>query len=185
MPNLVNKMTIADLESALEGTEGMLLVSFGGLDMSLTEKIRADLAEKGAGFRMVRNKLAKRVLSGKGLEFDANAFLGNTAIAYGNAEAVIGAAKVLTEKEIKKTKLVAVKGGFLEGQTLDAAGATLLADVPDRDTVNAMLLGVISGPARGIACIINAVPASVARVIQAHADDADGGDSPAADASEG
>lgn len=185
MPNLVNKMTIADLESALDGAEGMLLVSFGGLDMPLTEKIRDGIAEKGAGFRMVRNKLAKRVLAGKGLEFGSEAFLGNTAIAYGDAEAVIGAAKVLTEKEIKKTKLVAVRGGMLEGQTLDAAAATQLADVPDRDTVNAMLLGVISGPARGIASIINAVPSSVVRVIQAHADNADGADAPADESSEG
>ena len=190
MPNLVNKMTIADLESALDGAEGLLVVSFGGLDMPMTEQIRTGLAEKGASFRMVRNKLARRVLADKGLEFDKDAFQGNTAIAYGTAEAVIGAAKVLTEKEVKKTKLVKVKGGVLEGQTLDASAAAQLADVPDRDTVNAMILGVISGPARGIACILNAVPSSVVRVIQAHADDTDdtddtdGGDSPAADASE-
>jgi len=53
---------------------------------------------------------------------------------------------------------------------MGAAEAAALADLPDRDTVNAMLLGVISGPARGLATILNAVPSSVARVIQAKAD---------------
>jgi ribosomal protein L10 len=34
-----------------------------------------------------------------------------------------------------------------------------------------MLLGVISGPARGLATVISAVPSGVARVIQAHVDE--------------
>ena len=171
MPNIVNKMTVADLEREFEGTDGMLLVSFGGLDVPKTEAIRNGLAEKGAGFKMVRNKLAKKVLSERGLEFDPAVFTGNTAIAYGDAEAVIGAAKVLTDKEVKKDKLVVVKAGVMEGQALDAAAANQLADLPDRDTVNAMLLGVISGPARSLASVINAVPSSVARVLQAHVDE--------------
>ena len=177
MPNIVNQMTVRDLERELEGVDGMLLVSFGGLDVVLTEKIRDDIAEKGAGFRMVRNKLAKRVLFDKGLDFDPSVFSGNTALAYGDAESVIGAAKVLTDKEVKKTKLVTVKAGVMEGQPLDSAAAAQLADLPDRDTVNAMLLGVISGPARSLATIINAVPASVARVLQARVDDQGGADS--------
>ncbi len=174
MPNIVNEMTVRDLERQLGEADGMILVSFGGLDVVQTEKIRNGVAEKGAEFRMLRNKLAKRVLADKGLEFDAEVFKGNTAIAWGDAEAVIGAAKVLTEKEVKKTKLVKVKAGVMEGQALSSAEAAQLADLPDRDTVNAMLLGVISGPARSLATVINAVPSSVARVIQAHVDDQGG-----------
>ena len=53
---------------------------------------------------------------------------------------------------------------------LDAGQAGQLADIPDQDSLRGMLLGVISGPARGLACVINAVPSAVARVLAAHAD---------------
>ena len=53
-----------------------------------------------------------------------------------------------------------------------AAHAAFLAQ---QTQLHAQLLGVISGPARGLATVINAVPSSVARVIQAHADEGEEG----------
>ena len=66
--------------------------------------------------------------------------MGNTAIAYGTTEQAIGAAKVFTDKDVKKAGKVSIKGGLLEGEALDANSAQALADVPDRDTLNAQLL---------------------------------------------
>jgi len=172
VPNLVNQMIVRELADDLRDAEGMVLVSFAGLDVKETEKLRGNLAGKGARFRMVRNRLARRVLAERGLDFaGGSALLGNTAIAYGSAEEAIGAAKVLTDKDVKKAGKVKIQGGMLEGTVLDAAAAEALADVPDRDTLRAQLLGVISGPARALATVVNAVPAAVARVIQARADE--------------
>jgi large subunit ribosomal protein L10 len=172
MPNFVNQMVARELESEFEGCDGMVIVSFGGLSIVESEKIRTKLAEKSVRFRMVQNRIARKVLADRGLQFDATALKGNTAIAYGDVEAAINAAKVLTDRDVKKLGKVKVKGGVLEGQALDEASANALADLPDRNTLNAQLLGVISGPARSLACLVNAVPASIARVIQAHADQA-------------
>ena len=171
MPNIVTELTVQALTHEFEGAEGMVVVTFGGLDVKTSEKVRTDLAAKGARLRMVRNRLARRVLSSKGYDFGASALRGNTAIAYGSTEAVLGAAKVLSEKDIKKTGKVTFMAGVLEGMVLDASEAAALADVPDRDTLRAMLLGVISGPARALASVIAAVPRATARVIQARADE--------------
>lgn len=176
MPNIVNQMVVRELEDEFKDAEGMVLVSFSGLSVEENEDLRNKLAEKNVRFKMVRNTLAKRVLSAKDLEFpDAGALKGNTGIAYGNTEAAIDAAKVFNDKAVRKAGKVAFKGAVLEGNTLDATGARALADLPDRPTLHAMLLGVISGPARGLATVISAVPSGVARVIQAHADEGDEG----------
>jgi ribosomal protein L10 len=45
-----------------------------------------------------------------------------------------------------------------------------LADVPDKQTLRAQLLGVLQGPARGLASVLNALPSGVARVLQARVD---------------
>ncbi|MEL6713891.1 MAG: 50S ribosomal protein L10 [Planctomycetota bacterium] len=177
MPNLVNKMVVAELQEEFKDAEGMVVVSYAGLTVEENEDLRGKLAEKNVSFRMVRNSLAKKVLADRDIVFPDDAALkGNTGIAYGDAEAAIDAAKVFNEKDVKKAGKVKFKGGVLEGNPLDANGAKALADLPDRATLHAQLLGVIAGPARGLATVINQVPSSVARVIQAHVDDGEGGE---------
>lgn len=174
MPNLVNQLVCKELSTEFTDLEGLLLVSFGGLSVSETEDLRNGLAEKGVSFRMVPNKLARRVLAEKGFDFPAESMKGNTGIAYGDAEAAINAAKIFTDPEVKKAGKVKIKGGMLESNVLGEADALQLANIPDRDTLRAKILGCLSGPARGLVATINAVPGGLARVIQAHADQ--GGD---------
>ena len=170
MPNLVNKMIVRELSQELGDCEGLIAVSFGGLTVKRTEELRGMLAEKGVSFRMVQNSLARRVLAERGIELPAEALKGNTGLAYGDTESIIGAAKVFADKEVKKEQIVKFKGGYLDGEALDAQGAAAIADLPDRDTANAMLLGVISAPARGLAQVLNGLPSSTVRVLQARVD---------------
>jgi large subunit ribosomal protein L10 len=175
MPSLVKELISSELEAAFTGVEGFVMVSFGGLTVEETEGLRGGVAAAGANFKMVHNKIARRVLAGQGYEFPEGTFAGNTGIAYGDAEAVIGAAKVFTETEVRKAGKVKVKAGMLEDNVLSASDAVQLADVPDRDTLRSMMLSTINGPARALVATINAVPGGLARVIQAHADQ-DGGE---------
>ncbi|MCP5024464.1 MAG: 50S ribosomal protein L10 [bacterium] len=169
MPNIVNQMVVRELTDEFKDAEGMLAVSFGGLDVKTTEDLRGKLAEKGVGFRMVRNTLARRVLADRGIDM-GECFTGNTGIAYGDPESIIGAAKVFADPAVKKGKLVEFKAGFFDGETLDASSAAQVADLPDRDTANAMLLGVLSAPARGLAVVLSGVTSNTVRVLQARVD---------------
>ncbi len=169
MPNIVNKMVVRELTDEFKDAEGMLAVSFGGLDVKTTEDLRGKLAEKGVGFRMVRNTLARRVLADRGIDL-GGCFTGNTGIAYGDPESIIGAAKVFADPAVKKGKLVKFKAAFFDGEVLDANSAAQVADLPDRDTANSMLLGVISAPARGLVVALAGVQSNTVRVLQARVD---------------
>ncbi len=170
MPNVVNRLVVQELTREIGGAEGMLFVSFGGLTVKETEALRGKLAVKGVRLRMVRNALARRVLKERGLEMSDESIAGNTAVAYGAAEAAIVAAKILTEPEVKKAGKVKIRAGLLEGRMLDAKDSTALAGVPDKNTLRAQLLGLLSGPARGLATVLNAQPSGIARLVKAHAD---------------
>jgi len=170
MPNLVNEMIVRGMSEGVIQAEAMVVVTFGGLNVSETESIRGQVAEAGASLRMVRNRLARLALAEKGIDLGDGILQGNVAIAWGDIEAVIGAAKVFASREVQKTKKVEFKAGLLDGEVLDASATASLADVPDRDTLYAQMLGVISGPARGLACVIQAVPSATARVLQARSD---------------
>jgi large subunit ribosomal protein L10 len=175
MPNLVNKMVVREFADVLGKAEGMLLVSYGGLTVSESEALRNDLAKHGVTLHMVRNSLARRVFAEHGFEFAGDAQKGNTAAALGSIEGIVGAAKVFTTPEVKKVGKVTIRAGLFEGRAIDAAQATALAGLPDRNTLRAQLLGVISGPARGLVTTLNGLPSGFARILKARAEQLEGG----------
>jgi large subunit ribosomal protein L10 len=184
MPNLVNQMLTTEYGREFSAADGMVLVSMAGLTVAESHQLRGSMAAKGVKLRMVRNKLAKRVLAERGLAFPDETLTGNIAIAYGGAEAAIHAAKLLTTPEAKKAGKLKLRAGVLDGQVLNEVDACALADVPDQDTLRAMIVGCIQGPSRGLAALLAAIPSGMARVIQAHADQAPDGEQASSTAAE-
>lgn len=176
MPNIVNQLLFNELNEAFSKAEGMVFFSMTGLTMEENEALRGDLFTQGAEVRLVRNRVAVKALAANDLEVAGDVFKGNVAVAWGNAEATIGAAKIVKDSPLKKKGKLDVRGGVLEGNVLGAGDAAALAEVPDRPTLQAMLLGAISGPARGLATVINGNQSALARVIQAHIDAQGGGE---------
>ena len=174
MPNEINTLIHKDLIKRFDVAEGAVMVSYAGLTVQEDSALRDDLAAKGVEFQMVRNSLVKRVMTENGHEFPEDVFSGNTAIAWGDAESTIGAAKVLTDKDLKKAGKVTVKAGLFEGNFLDKSETMALADIPDKDTLRAMILGALSGPSRGLVQVLAGVPGGLARVVQAHVDEGEG-----------
>jgi large subunit ribosomal protein L10 len=174
MPNLITDLMTRELERSFDSSEGAVLVNYAGLTVKEDSAIRDDLAAKGVEFRMVRNNLCKRVLAERGFDLPEEVLTGNTAIAWGDAEATIGAAKVFTEKAVKKAGKVKVKAGIFEGRLLGVAETTALADIPDKDTLRAQLLSAISGPSRGLVTVLAGLPSGLARVLQANIDQGEG-----------
>jgi large subunit ribosomal protein L10 len=183
MPSLVNRLVVRELEQQLEGAKGMLFLSFGGLTVKEVESLRGKMAEKGIQVRLLRNSLARRVLTERGLPFDDTVLFGNTALAWGETEAAIHAAKVVSEPDFRKLGKVKIRAGVLEGAWLAEKDAAALADVPDRKTLQGMILGCLSASARGLAAALQALPSGLARVVDARAAKlpagADGGETPA------
>jgi large subunit ribosomal protein L10 len=170
MPNLVNRLVAEEYERTFGEAGGMVIVSMAGLTVKELEALRASLAERGAKLLLVRNKLARRALAGRGLEMGEEVFRGNVAVAFGTGEAAVLAAKVLTAPEIRKAGKLSLRAGVLEGSVLGASDAAALAEIPDRQTLRAQLLGVLHGPMRALAVSIQALPAGLARLLQARAD---------------
>jgi len=174
MPNVINEIIVRQLSDEFTRAEGMVIVSLTGLTVEETENLRTALAERGVRLRMVRNRLARLALKNRGLEAGVELFGGNVACAWGSSEDTIKIAKAVAQavKRVdpkRKTARVAFRGGFFEGNLLDAKAAAALAELPGKDELRAMLLGLINGPARSLAVLVQAPGASIARVLQAHA----------------
>ncbi len=178
MPNLVNRMVVRDLTEAFRSSSSLVVVAMTGLTMEENDLFRDELAQGGVSIHMVRNALAKIALQECGYQMPDGVFEGNVGIAVGEPEHAIHAAKVVSKSKARKDGKLKLRAGVIEGQILDESRATELADMPDRNTLRAMLLGVISGPARTLVGIVNAPTAALVRVVQANVD-AKGGEAAA------
>lgn len=173
MPNVINQMIVRELSSSFEGIDAMLVVSMAGLTVAETEAIRTSLAEQGIRLRVIRNRLARIALASHGLEPPKSLLQGSVAVAWGNAEVAIQAARVFSKSDARKQGKLEIRGGLLEGNVLGADEANALASLPGKDELRAMLLGVISGPARNLVGLVNAPGSSLARVLQARIEQAE------------
>ena len=182
MPNLVNEILLADLERDFQKMGSCLVVSFDKLQPQQDLEIRGKLRASGVRYRVVRNRLARRAFAALDLDMKT-ALTGKCGVAIADKEGAIAAAKTLRDY-IKKQKQspIQIVGGVVEGSAFVGAAAAGIADLPDRHTVNTMIASAVSGPARSLASILNAVAGGLARCIQARVDKAGGapaGDAPA------
>ena len=174
MPNLVNEILLEDLQKEFQDMGSCVVVEFGALQPGQDIEIRGKLRQAGVRYRVVRSRLARRAFAGIGLDMDA-ALTGRCGIALADNEGAITAAKILRDW-IKQTKdaPLSIKGGVVEGTAFTGKAAETLADLPDRPTVNTQIVTAISGPARSLATVVQAVAGGMARCIQAKIDK-DGG----------
>jgi large subunit ribosomal protein L10 len=172
MPSLVNEILCSDLKREFESMGSCLVVEFSNLQPRQDIELRGKLRSAGVRYRVVRSRLAERAFQAMDIDLGP-ALRGRCGIAIADKEGAIGAAKVVREW-IKATKdaPIKIKGGVVDGTAYVGADAALIADLPDRHTVNTQIASAISGPARSLASIVSAVAGGLARCIQAKVDQA-------------
>jgi len=170
MPNVVNEILLADLQREFQNMGSCVVVEFGKLLPKQDLEIRGKLREAGVRYRVVRSRLAQKAFADMKLDL-SGALKGRCGVAIAKKEGAIQAAKILREW-IKKTKdaPIEIKGGVVEGAAYSGALAASIADLPDRHTVNTMVVTAMSGPARSLATLVSAVAGGLARCIQAKVD---------------
>ena len=146
---------------------GVIVVThYSGLTVSELTDLRVKLKGQGASLKVIKNRLARIALEGKGGESAANLFAGPVAIAF-SADPV-AATKVVADYAKGNEKLVLI-GGIMGDQVLDKEGVKVLASLPSLDQLRGKLIGLIQAPATKIAGVLAAPAGQVARVIGAYA----------------
>lgn len=172
MPNLINQILLADLQREFQKMGSCVVVEFGKLLPQQDVDIRGKLRAAGVRYRVVRSRLAKKAFAGLNLDLNA-AMRGRCGVAIAEKEGAIKAAKILRDWiTATKDAPLTIKGGVVEGSAYVGEAAAMIAELPDRNTVNTQIVSAISGPARSLASVVNALAGGLARCIQAKVDKA-------------
>jgi len=167
--NTIKEIAINDLSERLNQSPFLLVVDYAQTTVPQFNEARKRLREVGAKMTVAKNSFVRLAAQRAGLSEDiVKALLGQSAIVTG-AEDVAAAAKVLKTYQ-KESKRLAFRGGLVDGNFIDEAAANVLADLPSKPQLQAQLLGVLLAPASKLVRTLNEPAASLARVLQAHAD---------------
>ena len=137
---------VRELVERLKGSETLLVADYRGLTMSEIDDLRTKLLESGARFSVVKNTLTRLAAEEAGVKELLELIDGPTAIAFIDADGdPVAAAKILNDAARANDVLV-IRGGLLEGDTVDDAEIKRLATLPPADVLRAQLAGAVVGP---------------------------------------
>lgn len=147
---------------------------YRGLTVAQITNLRRELKKVGSTGRVVKNTLARlavnKVNAADAKQDEIERFLGTivgpTLVVTCDGDA-IAPTKVLV-KFAKENEKFRVKGCWLDGAYVDAAGVQSLSMMPGREETFAMLLSLISAPATRLVRVVSEPGAQVARVIEAY-----------------
>ncbi|GAA2215067.1 50S ribosomal protein L10 [Nonomuraea monospora] len=155
---------VAELKSEFEGSQAAVLTEYRGLTVAQLKELRVSLGGN-AKFAVAKNTLTKIAANEAGLTGLDGLLAGPTAIAFVNGD-VVEAAKGLRDFA-KANPLLVIKGGVLDGKTLDASEITKLADLESREVLLAKLAGALKAKQSAAAAMFAALPTQMAQLAEA------------------
>lgn len=151
------KVLVAELRDKMTSASAGVLVDYVGITVDQDTALRRELREAGVEYQVVKNTmmhLAVKDTDYEGLDAVLN---GSTALALAGSEDPLAAARILCKFAEKSKGKFTVKSGYLEGKVVSAEEITALSKLPGREGLLTMLLSVLTGNLRGLACGLNAL----------------------------
>lgn len=164
MSKAVKNMLVEDLEQRVGETQVFLVIDVSKMDANDANRFRLALREKEIQAVTVRNSLARRALSNRGVDGLDPVLEGPSTLVWGG-EDIVSLSKEIT-KWAKEIDTLEVKGGTLDGESLDAAGVTAISKWPSREELLSIVAGQILSVASDIASQLTAPATEVAGQIK-------------------
>jgi large subunit ribosomal protein L10 len=137
---------VAELTEQLRTTDTLIVADYRGLTMTQIDALRGRLLEHGARFAVVKNTLTRRAAEAAGADALLALLDGPTAIAFLESDGdPVAVAKALSDAA-RETRVLAVRGGILEGRPMEASEVDSLAKLPPLDILRGQVLGAVTAP---------------------------------------
>ena len=146
---------VKNLAEDLKTSNLILLVDYRGITVEDATKLRKEVRETNAEYRVIKNNIIKRALNANGKSGLDELLEGPTALIT-SKEDYLAPAKAIYNFT-KKNDFYKIKGGIIEGKVMTAEEIITLAKLPSRQELLAKLAGALLGNITKLAATLEAV----------------------------
>ena len=159
------------LSKNMQKAQASFLINFQGLDVQQITELRKDLRNEGlADMKVCRNTLFRIALDNypEWKEHFRASLTGSNAFvfAFSSPSRVV---KILSSY-VKKTEILKIKTGVLDGKGISSEDIKVLAKLPPLEVLRAQFLAVLSAPMSKLLSVFSAAPQGLLQVLGAYKD---------------
>ena len=159
---------VAELREKFGRATSVIVADYRGTDVQAANQLRRTFKREGAEdfeYRVTKNTLLRRAVASTDLAVLEPSFQGPTAIALAYGDPV-KLAKILVDYA-KEHEAFELRGGWLEGRTIDGGEIATLATLPSLDELRGQLVGLLQAPATKLVRLLVAPGEQLARLVEA------------------
>lgn len=147
---------VDDVAKKLTDANSVVVVDYRGLTVEEVTDLRKQLRDADVAMEVIKNKILTRAAEKAGVADLNDSFVGPTAVAFGNGEDAIAAARILA-KFAKDHDVLEIKGGMMEGKVASVEEINTYATLPSREDLLSMLASELQSPIRSFAFAVKQV----------------------------
>jgi len=147
---------VAELTARLQAADTLLVADYRGLTMPQIDELRSRLLESGARFTVVKNTLTRRAAEAAGADALLALLEGPSAIAFLETDGDLVAAAKALATAARETRVLAIRGGVMQGRAMSAEEVESLATLPPIDVLRGQVIAAIVAPLTALAGLLNA-----------------------------
>lgn len=146
---------VDEIKELVDGAQSVVLVDYRGLTVAEDTVLRKQLRENDVTYKVYKNTLIKRAISGTEFEALSVDLEEPTAVAVSKTDAT-APARILA-KFAKTAPKLEIKSGVVEGIYYDKNAMVAVANIPSREELLSKLLGSIQSPIANFARVIKQI----------------------------
>lgn len=179
MPTQEKARQIDELVEHFERAQLVVVANYRGLTVAQLQQLRGSLRESNAEFTVAKNTLTRIASERVGVEIAPEHLEGPTALMFAYDD-IVAPAKALSDF-VKSSRVLELKTGVMEGHALSSSEIEALASLPPREELLAKLVGMLASPMSRVVGVLGGPSRSIAYVLNARAEQLGGETAEAAD----
>ena len=153
MDRTQKEQMLGEIKEAFANVASIVVADYRGIRVPVVTTMREDFRKAGCQYRVLKNSLVKIAVKGSKMEPLSQLMVGTTAVIWSH-EIPQSPAQVALKWAKDEPKFV-IRGGYYEGQLLDAAGVDALAKMPGKNEIRAsMLMTFLAAPQSFVAQLV-------------------------------
>ncbi|MBA3708875.1 MAG: 50S ribosomal protein L10 [Planctomycetes bacterium] len=149
MPSAINQMMLTEVKALVDKSSSLILIDASRLKSDESLKLRRDLRGIGAQLKVSKVAILQRAVPAAISKICVGT---RSSLGVVMATDMVAAAKIVAD--LAKDDKIAVRGGMMDGEALDAKQLKRISELPSKHQLQGMLVNVLAAPIVGFARVI-------------------------------